>query len=85
MKVTDHFQSQCLKGGKTIVVWYWFPGTTMNWNALCFEIFIPLASGSHLLAHLVFICTLMEEITKAVLVLYRVLARYGLKNLNADQ
>ncbi|MFK0569813.1 MATE family efflux transporter [Endozoicomonas sp.] len=34
--------------------------------------------------YMVFICALMEEVTKAVLVLYRVLARYWLKNLTVE-
>ena len=34
--------------------------------------------------YLVFLCTLMEEITKAILVLYRIVARYWLKNLTLE-
>ena len=57
------------------IIGMWVVGLPLTWLAVNYW---------HLPLYLVFICTLMEEATKAVLVLYRVLARYWLKNLNTD-
>ncbi|WP_066018741.1 hypothetical protein [Endozoicomonas atrinae] len=57
------------------VIGMWFVGVPPAWAAV--NIWNrPL--------YLVFICALMEEETKAVLVLYPVLARYWLKNLAVE-
>ena len=49
---------------------------------------IPLTYAAinlwHWPLYLVFLCTLMEEITKAILVLYRIVARYWLRNLTLE-
>lgn len=57
------------------IIGMWFVGVPLTWAAVNLWGW-PL--------YMVFICALMEEVTKAVLVLYRVLARYWLKNLNVE-
>ena len=57
------------------IIGMWCVGLPLTWAAVNYW---------HWPLYLVFACTLTEEATKAVLVLYRVLARYWLKNLNTD-
>ncbi len=57
------------------IIGMWFVGVPLTWAAVTIWNW-PL--------YLVFICALMEEVTKAILVLYRVLAKYWLKNLTVE-
>ena len=53
----------------------WLVGVPLTWVAV---------NIWHWPLYLVFICALMEEVTKAILVLYRILARYWLKNIAVE-